>query len=469
MTTRSRLRKEGDSAGVTSADPTDLLERYLTATNRPWQASVLTAFQSFRQPKGILTAQPKDVQRWTNAHPRWSRRTSQSYRCYIRCLLTWACDNGLLDQNPLATTNRSHRAAWERILAGPVIEDATTTLTLDELIVSYLSRRVHRGDLAAKTAKAYLYVFQDFASFYGQRPIAGLTADHVDEWLRVHTRKGAVTRNTDLSRLKPFLGWMARRRYVAVDPCPDLRSLRVPRTLPRYIHGAEVAALLRACPNRRATLIVLFQVQMAMRCCEVASMTLENVSFNERYVRVTGKGGHQRLLPFDDQTWDAFTSYMKENPSRGGPVIRSLRHSERPIGAVSISQLIVLLMYAANIKQEPHDGMSGHALRHTACVDMLRAGSSVRDVQAALGHLSLATTQAYMPMVIHGLRRAMGGRYYGDPTDVGATPHTLQLAFPGIGAPREDIGTLLDGLDRGFEDDQDIPPADTPRQFRARR
>ena len=187
-------------------------------------------------------------------------------------------------------------------------------------------------------------------------------------------------------------------------------------------------------------------------------MTLENVSFNERYVRVTGKGGHQRLLPFDDQTWDAFSSYMKENPSRGGPVIRSLRHSERPIGAVAISQLIVLLMYAANIKQAPHDVMSGHALRHTACVDMLRAGSSVRDVQAALGHVSLATTQAYMPMVIHGLRRAMGGRYYGDASDVGAAPHTLQLALPGMEAPREDIGTLMDGLDGCFEDDEDIPP-----------
>ena len=429
---------------------------------------MLEAFQLFRGSKGILTAKPIDVQRWTNAHPRWSRRTSQSYRCYIRCLLTWACENGLLDENPLATTNRAHRTAWERILAGPVLEDATMTLTLDDLIVSYLSRRLHRGDLMAKTARAYLYVFQDFASFYGERPVADLSADHIDEWLRARKRKGAITRNTDLGRMRPFLGWMARRRYIAVDPRPDLRNLRVPRVLPRYVQGAEVAALLRACPNQRATLIVLCQVQMAMRCCEVASMTLENVSFSERCVRVTGKGGHQRLLPFDEQTWSAFTSYMQEHPARGGPVIRSLRHPERSIGAVSISQLIVLLMYAADIKREPHDGMGAHALRHTACVDMLRHGSNVRDVQAALGHLSLATTQAYMPMVIHGLRRAMGGRYYGDQSDVGAPPATLQLALPGLEAPREDVKTLLDGIGCDFDDDEDSMPAETPRQFGAR-
>jgi site-specific recombinase XerD len=380
--------------------------------------------------------------------------------------LTWACDNSLLDENPLATTNRSHRAAWARIVAGPVIEDATATL--EELIVSYLSRRVHRGDLLAKTAKAYLYVFQDFACFYGARPVADLTADHVDAWLRARTRKGPISRNTDLGRLRPFLGWMVRRGYIAVDPRPDLRNLRIPRILPRYVHGAEVAALLRACPNRRATLIVLFQVQMAMRCCEVAAMRLEDVSFSERCARVTGKGGHQRLLPFDDQTWSAFTSYIRENPARGGPVIRSLRHPERAIGAFSISQITVLLMYAAGIKQDAHDGMSGHVLRHTACVDMLRKGSSVRDVQAALGHLSLATTQSYMPMVIHGLRRAMGGRYYGDPTEVGAPSATLQLALPGIEAPREDIKTLLDGLDCDFEDDPDMPQAETQRHFGAR-
>ena len=55
---------------------------------------------------------------------------------------------------------------------------------------------------------------------------------------------------------------------------------------------------------------------------------------------------------------------------------------------------------------------SGHALRHTAATDMLRAGANVRDVQAVLGHASIATTGRYLGWSMVDLRKATGGRKY---------------------------------------------------------
>ncbi len=69
-------------------------------------------------------------------------------------------------------------------------------------------------------------------------------------------------------------------------------------------------------------------------------------------------------------------------------------------------------MREAGIKRWSRDGISAHALRHTAATDMLRARAHLRDVQHALGHAHLATTEIYLPLVVHDLREAMGGRRY---------------------------------------------------------
>jgi site-specific recombinase XerD len=69
-------------------------------------------------------------------------------------------------------------------------------------------------------------------------------------------------------------------------------------------------------------------------------------------------------------------------------------------------------MSEAGIKRYRRDGVSAHALRHTSATDMLRSGAHLRDVQHALGHAHLATTETYLPLVVHDLREAMGGRQY---------------------------------------------------------
>jgi site-specific recombinase XerD len=69
-------------------------------------------------------------------------------------------------------------------------------------------------------------------------------------------------------------------------------------------------------------------------------------------------------------------------------------------------------MWDAGIKRKARDGISAHAGRHTCATDMLRAGAHLRDVQAALGHRHLHTTEIYLPYLVNTLSEAMGGRTY---------------------------------------------------------
>jgi integrase/recombinase XerD len=74
-------------------------------------------------------------------------------------------------------------------------------------------------------------------------------------------------------------------------------------------------------------------------------------------------------------------------------------------------------MRESGVKRRPYDGVSAHAARHTMATDLVRSGAHLRDIQHALGHASIQTTQRYLPWLVGDLRTAMGGREYGTPED----------------------------------------------------
>lgn len=129
-------------------------------------------------------------------------------------------------------------------------------------------------------------------------------------------------------------------------------------------------------------------------------------------MRIVGKGGHERVLPLLDETALALHSYLMEHPCAAGPLVRSYTRRQS-LSAGSISRLVSGWMLEAGVKLAPRDGVSAHSNRHTMATDMLLSGAHLRDVQAALGHAHLATTESYIPLVVHGLEAAMAGRSYG--------------------------------------------------------
>jgi integrase/recombinase XerC len=168
-------------------------------------------------------------------------------------------------------------------------------------------------------------------------------------------------------------------------------------------------------------------VQEGLRCCEVANLQLADIDFIDRTARVVGKGGHERLLPLTEETWNVLERYLDEQPLTAGPLIRSYRTSGG-LRADTISGLVGGVDVRRRIKRWARDGISAHALRHSAATNMLRSGAHLRDVQAALGHASPSSTQRYLPTVVNDLRTAMGGRRYRWGCDLAAARAKKHLA-----------------------------------------
>lgn len=280
------------------------------------------------------------------------------------------------------------------------------------LAVDYIEDRCSRGELSRDTARNDRSILAGFVDTVACA-VDELTEQVVESWLGRIAHLAPATRRGRFSVVKSFCRWLCRRGHLASDPTLNVQSPKQPRSVPRALPHPAVTALLDVCPDARARLLVTLMVQEGLRCCEVSRLQVGDLDRLSGMMRVVGKGGHQRVLPITAEAEDAIDEYLSEYPARAGALIRSYRKPSCPLLSDTISGLVGGWCEEAGIKRAKRDGVSAHALRHTAATDMLRGGAHVRDVQHALGHAHLATTEVYLPYLVGSLGKAMGGRTYG--------------------------------------------------------
>jgi site-specific recombinase XerD len=290
--------------------------------------------------------------------------------------------------------------------------DGEIETTLGALALAYVDERRRRRELRPGSVSTTRYALSSFVRMTGwDLQVKRLRPSHVEKWMERGDHSPATLRN-QLSIVRTFCKWLVKSGHIKADPTAHVASPRQPRYLPRGLQHPMVTTAFGEAPDTRASLILSLMVQEGLRCCEVAELQIGDVDFADRHVMIRGKGGHERVLPVTDETWQALCSYLSEHPAQAGPLIRSFARPHRGITSGHISVLVSEWLHGAGVPA------TAHALRHTAATDMLRGGAHLRDVQTALGHQSLATTQRYLPLVVHDLRKAMGGRRYNGPPPV---------------------------------------------------
>ena len=321
----------------------------------------------------------------------------------------WAHGQRLVASVPTSPLRRGahHGAADEKEVTPQKAERTTNPWPeLGPLALRYVAERERRKEIGKTAARSAHYTLTTLVRVVGwEKDTRKLRRADIERWQERRDLAPATMRN-QLSVVRGFCAWLVRNGYAKKDPTLDIPNPRQPRYLPRGLPAADVGQVLSECPDVRSHLILTLMVQQGLRCAEVAALQIGDIDFDERVMVVRGKGGHQRPLPITEETWTAMGRYLAEYPARHGPLVRSYRRPTRGLKAKYLSQSVAKWMHGAGL------AATGHSLRHSCATDMLRAGAHVRDVQQALGHASLQTTQAYLPWVVNDLREAMGSRRY---------------------------------------------------------
>lgn len=281
-----------------------------------------------------------------------------------------------------------------------------------DLVGPYVRGRVKRGEIAVLTGRNHVTVLNQFA-LVANCPPSALTVRHVHTWQEKYGHLAQATKRNRLTVVRTFCRWLVEEGHTPKDPCRKVRPLKEPRRIPRALEPDAVGRILDACPDTRARLAMILMVQEGLRRSEVARLEVGDCDLTNRLLHVTGKGGHQRVLHVTEQTRQAIREHLSVQGDVAGPLLCSYQYPQRGLHPDTVSAIVRRAMEDAGVKKAPRDGVSPHALRHSALTDMLRHGAHVRDVQLVAGHQHLSTTEVYLPLLVNTLESAMGGRWYG--------------------------------------------------------
>jgi integrase/recombinase XerC len=291
---------------------------------------------------------------------------------------------------------------------------------IDEAIADYLRHlEIERG-FSAHTVRAYrtdLADLADFAEVHGAATLDAITLPLLRDWLWAGTERGLA--RSSLARhaasARGFTAWLVHTAEIPVDPGARLRAPKPLRALPRVITRAQMDEMLGDLAVHaqdgdpvaiRDLAIIELLYASALRVSELVGLDVDDVDFDRLTVRVTGKGGKQRVVPFGVPAQSALVDYLRAaRPTLAtGTDAAALFYGSRGarLGSRSVYRLVATLLEGI-----PGTGPSGpHALRHSTATHLLDGGADLRAVQEMLGHASLGTTQIYTHVSTERLRES---------------------------------------------------------------
>lgn len=262
---------------------------------------------------------------------------------------------------------------------------------------------VERG-LSKNTILSYGDDLRKFVNYLESKAISNLDAvkrRHITDFM-LHLKDSGLSSNSiarSLVAIKVFYRFLVRERLLKTDVAGMLDSPKLIRPLPVFLTLPEVDRLLKSPDSRdwigirdRAVLELLYAT--GLRVSELSGLLLNNVNFDIGFVKCSGKGGKERVVPLGRTASSFIKKYLeKVRPKlvKKGDDHLFLSRLGRCISRQTFWKIIKKYARWAGIKKE----IKPHSLRHSFATHLLERGADLRSVQEMLGHSNISTTQLY--------------------------------------------------------------------------
>jgi integrase/recombinase XerC len=289
---------------------------------------------------------------------------------------------------------------------------------VDDVVAAFGRHLALERARSVHTQRAYLGDLRSllgFARRHGVADLAAIDLRLLRSWLASLTSAGrsraTVARRAAAARA--FLAWAAHTGRIPTDPSVRLLAPRRLATLPAVLKSDEAAALLDEAARTdllghpiglRDRVAVELLYATGARVGELVGLDVDDVDLERRTVRLFGKGGKERIVPFGVPAAEAVEAWLSTGrPALAGPASgpalllgqRGRRADQRQIRA-TVHRLVAALPDVRDL--------GPHGLRHSAATHLLEGGADLRSVQELLGHATLATTQIYTHVSVERLK-----------------------------------------------------------------
>ena len=211
------------------------------------------------------------------------------------------------------------------------------------------------------------------------------------------------TSSRKLAAIRSFYQFCIQRKWMADNPAKIVATPKQEKTVPSFLTEEEMAEFLdfprsgKVLDLRDNAMLELLYAS-GIRVSELIGLNFEDLNFEERLIRVKGKGKKERMIPFGKTAEERLRIYISRrmmiNKGKIDEEALFLNYRGQRLSTRSVERTVSFYIQRSAVRRK----ISPHSLRHSFATHLLSRGADLRIIQELLGHESLATTQKYTHM-----------------------------------------------------------------------
>jgi len=291
---------------------------------------------------------------------------------------------------------------------------------VENYIQEFTDYLVAEKNASPHTIESYLNDISQFKEFLKKSGHAGEFSDFkIDSIDRLAIRSflaflydkkfSASTMRRKLSTLSSFFRFLCREGHLKTNVVKTVLAPKTENKLPSFLSIDEMFRLIDL-PKANGFLALRDRAMLELfystgiRVSELVSIKTEDLNYATQTVKVLGKGGKERLLPFGQKCSEALVKYIKVRTKKlSSAKINTeflfLNYRGKDISARGVRKVIGKYVAIGSFPEK----VSPHSIRHSFATHLLEGGADLRSIQELLGHASLSTTQKYTHLTIDKL------------------------------------------------------------------
>lgn len=276
----------------------------------------------------------------------------------------------------------------------------------NQLLQKYRQYLLLEKSLSPNTLEAYLSDVSKLLSFLNDECIAiqQVTLDNLHTFAAGLRDLGIAPRSQIriISGIKSFFKFLLIDEYIPTDPSEFLESPKIGRHLPDVLTVEEIDRIVKCIDlsqpeGHRNKAMIETMYSCGLRVSELCGLKMNDLYMEEGFLRVTGKGSKQRLVPISPTAIKEIATYIDGTrnhidikPGYESFLFLSIRRG-KPISRVMVFDIVKKLVQEAGVNKS----VSPHTFRHSFATHLLEGGANLRAIQCMLGHEKIATTEIY--------------------------------------------------------------------------
>lgn len=264
-----------------------------------------------------------------------------------------------------------------------------------------------------KTRSAYGVDLMQFCEFMANQTenIEHVDKTHIRAFIAMLTNRNVTKRTISrkVATLKSFFKYLMREEYIEKNPMLLIKTPSFEKRLPSFISENVINDIIQSLPdegfiNTRNRLIFEMLYATGMRSNELINTGLTDIDMEKMFITVRkGKGGKERIVPFNSSTKEWLIRYMLEREGMNivDKTILLVSYRGKKLHNRDIRRIMKDIIQRVSVSIN----MSPHSVRHSFATHMVDRGADIRAVQELLGHSSISTTQIYTHTTVNKLKQ----------------------------------------------------------------